>query len=138
MPQNDLTIPTLPACNLDTTVAFYDGLGFKTVFRYSDPDGYAIVRRAGLELHFFLWPGLDPSANYAGCYVRVSDVDELYEAFSSARLPARGVPSLGGIERKFFSMREFRLVDPNGNLLRVGEEWKVRAARPAPSLEHGA
>jgi catechol 2,3-dioxygenase-like lactoylglutathione lyase family enzyme len=126
---SDVTIPTLPARDLDETIAFCGVLGFKAVFRHPDPEGYAIVRRDALEIHFFRWPALDPALNYAGCYMRVSDVDALYEAFSAARLPARGIPSLGGIEKKFFNMREFRLVDPNGNLLRVGEELKVPAAR---------
>ncbi len=101
------------------------------MFRIPDPEGYVIVRNHLLELHFFHWPGLDPSTNYAGCYIRVSDIDAVYGAFSAARLPARGIPSLGGIEKKFYRMREFRLVDPNGNLLRVGEELEKPAARKA-------
>jgi catechol 2,3-dioxygenase-like lactoylglutathione lyase family enzyme len=131
MALSDLTIPTLPARDLDETIAFYGGLGFKAVFRVPDPEGYAILRRGTLELHFFRWPDLDPAANYCGCYIRVSDVDAVYRAFSAAWLPARGIPSLGGIERKFFDMREFRLVDPNGNLLRVGQELKAAEAQDA-------
>jgi catechol 2,3-dioxygenase-like lactoylglutathione lyase family enzyme len=129
MAQLGVAIPTLPARDLEETIGFYDPLGFKLVFRNPDPDEYVIVRRAGLELHFFLWPQLDPASTYAGCYIRVADVDSLYQDFASARLPARGIPSLGGIEKKFYSMREFRLVDPNGNLLRVGEELKRPARR---------
>ncbi len=129
MAMADVTIPTLPARDLEETIAFYGELGFKPVFRIPDPEGYAIVRRAALELHFFHWRPLDPASNYAGCYIRVSDADELYGAFAAARLPARGIPSLGGIEKKFYRMREFRLVDPNGNLLRVGEQLPGPAAR---------
>ena len=62
-------------------------------------------------------------------YLRASDIDALYRDFSIARLPARGIPSLGGIEKKFYRMREFRLVDPNGNLLRVGEPLSTPAFR---------
>jgi len=124
MATSDIAIPTLPACDLDKTIAFYESIGLKLVFRIPDSQGYAIVRGGSLELHFFGWPELDPSMNYSGCYLRVSDVDAVYRRFSVALLPARGIPSLGGIERKFFSMREFRLVDPNGNLLRVGEELR--------------
>lgn len=130
MATSDIAIPTLPARDLDKTIAFYDSIGLKLVFHI--PDGYAIVRGGSLELHFFLWPELDPAMNYAGCYLRVSDVDAVYRRFSAALLPARGIPSLGGIERKFFSMREFRLVDPNGNLLRVGEELKSEVQPRAP------
>ena len=131
MAKSDVTIPTLPARDLDETIAFCGQLGFKVVFRVPDPEGYIIVRREALEIHYYRWPDLDPASNYAGCYIRVSDVDALYRAFSAARLPARGIPSLGGIEKKFFNMREFRLVDPNGNLLRVGEEMEKPAMRRA-------
>lgn len=124
MAQAGLAIPTLPSRNLDETVAFYGVFGFESVFRTPEPGGYVILRLGGLELHFFHWPELNPGATYSGCYLRVSDVDAMYEQFAAARLPARGVPSLGGIEKKFYRMREFRLVDPSGNLVRVGEEMK--------------
>jgi catechol 2,3-dioxygenase-like lactoylglutathione lyase family enzyme len=130
MALSDIAVPTLPARDIDETVAFYSPLGFESVFRTPDPEGYVILRRISLELHFFRWPDLDPAANYSGCYLRVSDVDRLYREFAGARLPARGIPSLGGIEKKFFGMREFRLVDVNGNLLRVGEALPQRI-RPA-------
>jgi catechol 2,3-dioxygenase-like lactoylglutathione lyase family enzyme len=129
MAQIDVAVPTLPARNLDETLGFYDQIGFKLAYRNPDPDEYVIVRRGPLELHFFLWPELDVKANYSGCYIRVKDVDDLYQAFATARLPARGTPSLAGIEKKYYSMREFHLLDPNGNLLRVGEELKKPATK---------
>jgi catechol 2,3-dioxygenase-like lactoylglutathione lyase family enzyme len=131
MALSDIAVPTLPARNIDETVEFYSPLGFESVYRTADPEGYVILRRISLELHFFRWPELDPAANYCGCYLRVSDVDRFYREFASARLPARGIPSLGGIEKKFFGMREFRLVDVNGNLLRVGEATPPRTRMPA-------
>jgi catechol 2,3-dioxygenase-like lactoylglutathione lyase family enzyme len=132
MALSDIAVPTLPARDIDETVAFYLPLGFESVYRTADPEGYVILRRISIELHFFRWPELDPGANYSGCYLRVSDVDRCYREFANARLPARGTPSLGGIEKKFFGMREFRLVDLNGNLLRVGEATPQRARAPAP------
>jgi catechol 2,3-dioxygenase-like lactoylglutathione lyase family enzyme len=117
----DIAVPTLPARDMEATLAFYGGLGFEAVYRTPDPEGYAILRLGTLELHFFRWPGLDPESTYTGCYLRVSNVDKLYSQFAAARLPARGIPSMSGIEKKFFGMREFRLIDPDGNLLRIGE-----------------
>ena len=136
MAMADVTIPTLPARDLQATIAFYGILGFQPVFQIPEPEGYVILRREdGLELHFFSWSGLEPSSNYAGCYIRVSDVDAVYRSFAAAQRAARGIPSLGGIEPKFWKMREFRLVDPDGNLLRVGEELQgpVRAALRPPA-----
>jgi catechol 2,3-dioxygenase-like lactoylglutathione lyase family enzyme len=124
---SEVAIPTLPAKDIEETIAFYGGLGFKLALRIQDPQEYIILRKDSLELHFFPWPEIDPASNFSGCYMRVRDVDVLYEGFSAARLPARGIPSLGGIEKKFYDMREFRLVDPSGNLLRVGEQMKKPA-----------
>jgi catechol 2,3-dioxygenase-like lactoylglutathione lyase family enzyme len=132
MALSDIAVPTLPARDIDETIAFYTPLGFEAVYRTSDPEGYVILRRISLELHFFRWPDLEPAANYSGCYLRVSDVDRFYRDFAVALLPARGIPSLGGIEKKFFGMREFRLVDVNGNLLRVGEASPQRSRAPLP------
>jgi catechol 2,3-dioxygenase-like lactoylglutathione lyase family enzyme len=129
MAQVDVAIPTLPARDLEETIAFYGQFGFKAVFRHPDPEGYVILRRGALELHFFRWPELNPESTYAGVYIRVSDVEKLYQEIAAARLPARGIPSLGGIEKKWYKMREFSLVDPNGNLLRVGEQIRETPPR---------
>jgi catechol 2,3-dioxygenase-like lactoylglutathione lyase family enzyme len=130
MAQMDIAIPALPAKSTQETIAFYEPLGFRLAFRTPDDEGgYAILRRGTFELHFFLWPDLVPESNFTGAYLRASDIDALYRDFSIARLPARGIPSLGGIEKKFYRMREFRLVDPNGNLLRVGEPLSTPAFR---------
>jgi catechol 2,3-dioxygenase-like lactoylglutathione lyase family enzyme len=131
MAQVDVSIPTLPARDLDETIAFWGRLGFEPVFRTPDPEGYAILRRGSLEVHFFAWPELDADSNYTGCYLRVADVDAMYQSFASADLPARGIPCLAGIEKKFYKMREFRLVDPNGNLVRVGEPIRARRVSAA-------
>ena len=121
MPQIDIAIPILPARDLEETIEFYKHLGFALAYRHPDRDDYVILRRGTLELQFFHWPQLDTQATFAGSYLRVGDVDAIYQSFAGARLPARGTPSLGGIKRRFWDMREFHLVDCNGNLLRVGE-----------------
>jgi len=121
MPQIDIAIPILPARDIEETIEFYECLGFSLAYKHLDPDDYIILRRDKLELQFFRWPQLDTQATFAGSYLRVSDVDAIFQSFAAARLPARGTPSLGGIKRRVWGMREFHLVDCNGNLLRVGE-----------------
>ncbi len=132
MPQIDIAVPILPARDLEETIGFYKHLGFALAYRHPDRDDYVILRRGTLELQFFHWPQLDTQATFAGSYLRVGDVDAIYQSFAGARLPARGTPSLGGIKRRFWDMREFHLVDCNGNLLRVGEPIAKpkRRARP--------
>ncbi len=120
MPQTDLAIPTLPSRSLALTVAFYRRLGFEGgVHEFSD--AYAILRRGSVELHFFAHPALVPAESCAGCYIRVNDVDLVHGAFAASPLPMRGIPRMDAPETKPWGLREFALVDPDGNLLRIGQ-----------------
>lgn len=117
----DITaIPILPCRDLDETVAFYGSLGFVLEFEQTEPDVYAILRLEEAEIHFFGYPGLDPAESYAGCYLRVSDADALYGAWSLRGLPSQGFPRLGPIADRPWGLREFHLLDPNGSLIRIG------------------
>lgn len=116
----DIAIPILPSRAIDETVAFYRRLGFEGGAHRADA-GYAILRRGRLELHFFAHPALVPAASCAGCYLRVQDVDNLHQAFATHPLPTHGIPRLTAPENKPWGLREFALVDPDGNLLRVGQ-----------------
>jgi catechol 2,3-dioxygenase-like lactoylglutathione lyase family enzyme len=124
MPQLDVAVPVLPARNLKETIEFYQSLGFELAYQHPVLSEYIILRLGALELQFFEWPQLDAGSSFTGSYMRVGDVDAMYQKFAGARLPARGIPSLGGIERRPWGMREFHLIDCNGNLLRVGEPVK--------------
>ncbi|MGZ5781532.1 MAG: bleomycin resistance protein, partial [Burkholderiaceae bacterium] len=70
------TIPVLASLDLSESVAFYtDQLGFKKVNQFDD---YAIVIRDGSEIHF--WACADRKiAEKTSCYVRVQNVELLYE-----------------------------------------------------------
>jgi uncharacterized protein (TIGR02246 family) len=116
-------IPILPAVDLQGTRAFFERLGF-TAGYWSPVEerGYAIVTRGNLELHFFSHAQLARSDNYAGCYWRVKDADALYAEYTALGLSASGAPSLSAIENKPWGMREFALVDPSSNLIRVGHD----------------
>lgn len=121
MNPTDLAIPILPSRSLPDTLAFYARLGFEGEI-LGEGDAYAILTRGDLELHFFLHAGLVPAESWAGCYLRVADVHSLYTAFLAAGLPRRGIPRMDDVEDKPWGMREFALVDEDGNLLRVGQE----------------
>jgi catechol 2,3-dioxygenase-like lactoylglutathione lyase family enzyme len=119
MTYRDLAIPILPGRHLPDTIAFYSRLGFEGEIV---GDGYAILRRGDLEIHFFAHPEVEAATSHAGCYLRVADVDSLYKAFLTAGLPAQGIPRLVALENKPWGMREFAVIDEDGNLLRVGQE----------------
>ena len=120
MSPTDLAIPILPSRSIQATVAFYQALGFEGGAHGFD-SGYAILRRGTLELHFFAHPALVPSESWAGCYLRVQDVDGVYRAFSACSLPRSGIPRRDALEDKPWGLREFAVVDPDGNLLRIGQ-----------------
>jgi len=119
MRQNDIAIPILPSRSLSDTLDFYRRLGFEGVIHgHGD---YAIVTRGTVELHFFTHRGLRPAESSAMCYIRVSDAEGTYRAFASAELPRQGIPRMDAIEDKQWGMREFAIVDSDGNLLRIGQ-----------------
>ena len=64
---------------------------------------------------------LVPAESAAGCYIRVVDVKSIYETFKSRNLPSIGIPRMDALEDKPWGLREFAVVDLDGNLLRVGE-----------------
>jgi catechol 2,3-dioxygenase-like lactoylglutathione lyase family enzyme len=116
----DLAIPTLPCRSVPETVAFYARLGFEGGAHESNRE-YAILRRGAVELHFFTHRGLVPAESSAGCYIRVSDAESIHRAFAASQLPRTGIPRMDALEDKPWGLREFAIVDPDGNLLRIGQ-----------------
>jgi catechol 2,3-dioxygenase-like lactoylglutathione lyase family enzyme len=109
------TIPVLPSLDLDETIAYYTQLGFKVWSRH-DGD-YAILARQEQEMHFFLMGHLVPGESFFGCYWRVDNAEALHAEFA-----ASGLKNLHPIEDKPWGMREFAIIDPHGNLIRIGQE----------------
>ncbi len=120
MKPQDIAIPILPSRSLNETLAFFWRLGFEG--RIHGHGDYAILTRDTVELHFFTHRELRPAESFAGCYIRVSDVDSIYRAFDSADLPRKGIPRRDPLEDKPWGMREFAIVDPDGNLIRIGQK----------------
>jgi catechol 2,3-dioxygenase-like lactoylglutathione lyase family enzyme len=119
MQQSDIAIPILPSRSLNDTLTFFRRLGFEgTIHSHGD---YAILARGTVELHFFTHTELRPAESSAMCYIRVSDVESIYQAFALAQLPPKGIPRMDAIQDKAWGMREFAIVDPDGNLLRIGQ-----------------
>ena len=119
MQSQDIAIPILPSRSLNDTLAFFRKLGFEG--RIHSHGNYAILTRGTVELHFFTHRELRPAESSAGCYLRVSDVESIYRAFALAELPPKGIPRQDALENKPWGMREFAVVDPDGNLIRIGQ-----------------
>jgi catechol 2,3-dioxygenase-like lactoylglutathione lyase family enzyme len=110
--------PILPSSDLASTTAFYERLGFEQTGLWPS---YLILRRGDVGVHFFHASDLDPWTSIAGCYVYVDDADALYAEYAALGLPGEGIPRLHGPPHDSdYAMREFAVVDPDGNLLRIG------------------
>ena len=116
----DLAIPTLPCRSVSATVTFYRRFGFEGDAHEFNSE-YAILRRGAVELHFFTHKKLVPTESSAGCYIRVLDVESIYRSVCSCQLPRSGIPRMDALEDKPWGLREFAIVDPDGNLLRIGQ-----------------
>lgn len=116
--QQNCAIPVLPSRDLAETIEFYQKLGFEVAAEYED---YAILCRELIEIHFFRLSEIVPDQSYAGCYLRVPNVDELFHEFTVLSLPTEGIPRIGKLEDKPWGMREFYIIDFSGNLLKIGQ-----------------
>ena len=121
MQTHDLAIPTLPCRSVSSTVEFYQQLGFEGGAHAFNSE-YAILRRGPVELHFFTHADLVPADSSSGCYIRVLDVEAFHRAVvASSRLPRTGIPRMDLLQDKPWGLREFAVVDPDGNLIRIGQ-----------------
>jgi catechol 2,3-dioxygenase-like lactoylglutathione lyase family enzyme len=119
--ETGIAIPILPSRDLTETRAFYARLGFTAAGWWpTEFGGYAILVRGDLTMHFFAYPELSPKENYGQCYWRVTDPDGLHSEFSGAGLDSWPDARVTPIEDKPWGTREFALVDPSGNLVRIG------------------
>jgi catechol 2,3-dioxygenase-like lactoylglutathione lyase family enzyme len=122
------TEPILPARNLAETQAFYEKLGFRSWWKGRGQFEYDIVSRGHLVVHFFSEPALIPGENDTSCYWRVRDADRFHREFAALNLPSAGIPRLTTPVDQPWGMREFTLVDPSGNLVRIGHDLDADAA----------
>jgi catechol 2,3-dioxygenase-like lactoylglutathione lyase family enzyme len=118
---SDQAIPILLSRDISKSVDFYQKLGFQSAYPVDSTDDYAILCRGSLEIHLSCYPEIVPSESYLACYLRVAHVDQLFQEFQILGLPVDGIPRIGALENKPWGMREFYIVDPDGNLLKIGQ-----------------
>lgn len=108
------TTPIFPVRDLDVATHFYRSLDFE-VDEYRD-GGYAwVMSPMGEVLHLVVTESLDPGANHSAAYFHVEDAHEWHSNWAAA-----GV-AVSALEVKQWGMREFSMHDPDGNLIRVGQ-----------------
>ena len=114
-------MPILISRDLFETLSFLERLGFENRGAAPDVWQYLIVGRGDVELHYVEDPSVDPLRTSAMAYVYVDDAQALYDAWAPLVTPdeATGRRIVEAVDTDY-GMREFAVVDPSGNLLRLG------------------
>lgn len=109
--------PKLPMRNITVTKEFYlDKLGFRQFG--NEYEGYLMVQKENIQIHFFEFKELDPKENYGQVYIRTDDIDELYQSMLNKKL---NIHPAGDLEIKPWRQKEFSMLDPDNNLLTFGQ-----------------
>lgn len=107
-------VPVLPAQDIAATTQFYqEKLGFEV--DYQDAT-YAMLHREGFALHFWHCPDRNIAEN-SSCYVYVRGIEALYAEYQAASV----IHPNGPLEDKPYGVREFTVLDLNGNAIRFAE-----------------
>jgi len=108
--------PKLPMRDKAITKAYYvEQLQFRELSDYGD---YLILQKDQIEIHFFSFPGLNPLENDGQVYIRVNDIENLYQ---SLRMRKVAIHPNGSLDTKPWGQKEFALLDPDHNLLTFGQ-----------------
>jgi hypothetical protein len=92
-----------------TTREFYvNKLGFKE-FGNADYDGYLMLQKDNIQIHFFEFKALDPKENYGQVYIRMDDIDGLYKSMLEKKL---SIHPAGHLQTKQWGQKEFSMLDP--------------------------
>jgi hypothetical protein len=98
--------PKLPMRDKTATRGFYiNKLGFQE-FGSRDFEGYLMLEKDNIQIHFFEFKELDPKENYGQVYIRTDEIDKFYQTL---------------LDRKTIIQKEFSLLDPDNNLLTFGQ-----------------
>lgn len=98
------------------TLHFFELLGFITRL-YGDGSQYAFLELDGHHVHVRKANHSELSTNPGGIYLYVDDVDRFY-----TRIVANGITPLGKPANYEWKMREFAVSDPDGLLIRIGQD----------------
>jgi catechol 2,3-dioxygenase-like lactoylglutathione lyase family enzyme len=114
-------IPKLPMRDKNATKSFYlDRLGFSQAGTI-DYEGYLMVEKDEIEIHFFEFKKLDPGENYGQVYIRTDEIDALYQSLIENQTQ---IHPNGKLENRPWGQKEFSLLDPDNNLLTFGQSLK--------------
>jgi hypothetical protein len=107
--------PKLPMRDKAATRDFYiKQMGF-TEFGSADYDGYLMVEKDSIQIHFFEHKTLDPKENYGQVYIRTDDIEGLYQFIKIQSISCTKLNVMP------WGQKEFSVLDPDSNLLTFGQ-----------------
>lgn len=110
--------PKLPMRNKAVTRNFYiNQLGFTDIGAI-DYEGYLLLKKDAVELHFFEFETLNPAENYGQVYIRTNDINGLYQQLLDNKI---AIHPNGALQLKPWGQYEFSILDPDNNLLTFGQ-----------------
>lgn len=110
--------PKLPMRDKAITSDYYiNKLGFKNVGN-EDYDGYLILQKDDVQIHFFEFKELDSLENYSGVYIRTNDIEGLYQSMLNNQV---SIHPNAPLQVKPWGQKEFALLDVDNNLLTFGQ-----------------
>ncbi|HEX7366637.1 MAG TPA: VOC family protein [Pelobium sp.] len=112
-------IPKLPMRDKTITRDFYiSQLGFKDIGNV-DFEGYLLLQKDDIEIHFFEFKELEPKENYGQVYIRTNNIEILYQSIVDINCK---IHPAGHLQTKPWGQKEFALLDPDHNLLTFGQQ----------------
>lgn len=110
--------PKVPMRDKTVTRNFYvNMLGFHE-FGSADFEGYLMVEKDNIQLHFFEFKDLNPAENYGQVYIRTAQIEDLYRWMINNNV---SIHPAGHMQAKPWGQKEFSILDPDNNLLTFGE-----------------
>ena len=110
--------PKLPMRNKKVTREFYiNQLGFSE-YGSADFEGYLMIEKDQIQIHFFEFKELNPKENYGQVYIRTNKIEDFYQSVLDRKTK---IHPNGPLEIKPWGQKEFSILDPDSNLLTFGE-----------------
>lgn len=110
--------PKLPMRSKKVTKDFYiEKLGFRRLGD-KDYDGYLMLKKDHIEIHFFEFKKLKPKRNYGMVYIRTEAIEELYQQFIDRQIT---IHPNAPLTTQPWGQKEFSILDPDNNLLTFGQ-----------------
>jgi hypothetical protein len=83
-----------------------------------DFEGYLMVTKDQIEIHFFEFKDLNPLENDGQVYIRTDHIEALYQFFLDKKI---AIHPNDPLQIKPWGQKEFSLLDPDNNLLTFGQ-----------------